>query len=47
TPFLFVLGLNFHYQYFCLPIISVLIVSILTLYISRRFYTGYSNAKNT
>ncbi|HBN0584485.1 TPA: O81 family O-antigen flippase, partial [Escherichia coli] len=47
TPFLFVLGLNLHYQYFCLPIISVLIVSILTLYISRRFYTGYSNAKNT
>ncbi|WP_407731295.1 O81 family O-antigen flippase [Pseudocitrobacter faecalis] len=43
TPFLFWLGIVFKLKYFLLPIISVAIVMLMTIYISKKFYKGYMN----
>ncbi|MDU1874200.1 O81 family O-antigen flippase [Citrobacter sp.] len=46
TPSLFLLGIQLQIKYFILPIASVLIVSILTILISKRFYSGFTYEKN-
>ncbi|WP_341517167.1 O81 family O-antigen flippase [Citrobacter gillenii] len=46
TPSLFLLGIHLQMKYFILPIASVFVVSILTISISRRFYSGYTYEKN-
>lgn len=43
TPLLFLLAIHYNFKYFSLPILSVAIVSVLTIYISKCFYSGYKN----
>lgn len=46
TPLLFWAGIALNCKYFLLPILSVLLVTIMTLYISKNFYSEIINEKN-